>query len=214
MKQPRLTWLLLCMVVLIAIRWLVPNTPTASSENLASEDVVQPVIHPGSTPPVQPTPTSMRIPSAHPSAAETTAGDASEVSLAAPYVAPSTVLSLDFVDTGHASNAFAVRLLPVVVAVPPPPPVTTVVVAAPQPQLSLPPPAPPAPPPLQVIGTWDDGAAPGVFVSTPNGAVLARTGVVLMMEYRVIAITAQQLTLEQLSSKREIQLPVPRVASR
>lgn len=100
-------------------------------------------------------------------------------------------------------NAFAVRLPPVVY-VPPAPP-------SPKPVAILPPPPPPPPPPpFQVIGTWDDAAAPGVFVSSPNGTLLARKGGVLIAEYRVTGITNQQLTLEQISSKREIRLAIPR----
>jgi hypothetical protein len=64
-----------------------------------------------------------------------------------------------------------------------------------------------------VIGTWDDGVAPGLFVSTPVGTQLARIGTVLLAEYRVTAITAQQLSLEHLATKQTQQLNFPRGTS-
>lgn len=196
MKQQRLTWLLLLMGVLIVVRWLVPNAPPQSA---TSEAVARPALtkSAASTPAI---------------AAETKAA-AVDTAPAPQSIALPNASPLDFIDTAPPGNAFAIRLPPVVAIAPPSPPVKPVVLPPPSPS-PQPPPAPPPPPPLQVIGTWDDGAAPGVFVSTPNGTVLARVGVVLMMEYRVIAVTAQQLTMEQLSSKREIRLPVPRAASR
>jgi hypothetical protein len=65
---------------------------------------------------------------------------------------------------------------------------------------------------LQVIGTWDDGQGLAVFVSSPNGTLLARTGTMLLAEYRVTAVTLQNLSLLHVASKREISLPVPRGA--
>jgi hypothetical protein len=78
-----------------------------------------------------------------------------------------------------------------------------------------PPPPPPPPPPLQVVGTWDDAKAPGVFLSSPQGGtVLARIGTVLLAEYRVTALTPQLLTLTHVTSKHEWRLPIPRAGSR
>jgi hypothetical protein len=66
------------------------------------------------------------------------------------------------------------------------------------------------PVPFQVIGTWDDGEAPGVFLSSPYGTLLARPGATLQSEYRVTSIAPQQITLVQLSTQREVHLAVPR----
>jgi hypothetical protein len=68
---------------------------------------------------------------------------------------------------------------------------------------------PPPPMPYQVIGTWDDGQASGVFLSSPYGTLLARPGATLQAEYRVTSITAQQITLVQLATQREVRLAVP-----
>ena len=109
-------------------------------------------------------------------------------------------------------NAFAVR----VVAPPPPPPPLPVVNPTPALALQTAPvqPAPPPPPPLQVIGTYDDGAASAVFLSTPSGTLIARAGSVLLAEYRVTGITAQHVTLMQESTQRTFQIPVPGSAPR
>ncbi len=66
------------------------------------------------------------------------------------------------------------------------------------------------PPPWEVIGSWDDGKVPGLFISGPTGTLIARVGLELMNEFKVIAISPQQLTLQHLASKREFNLPVPR----
>lgn len=107
-------------------------------------------------------------------------------------------------------NAFAVR---VVAAPPAPSPARSVVaqvVASPPVQLpSSPDLAVPPPVPLQVIGTYDDGGAPAVFVATAMGTLIARPGTVLLAEYQVTVITPQQVSLTQVSTQRTIQLPVP-----
>ena len=82
------------------------------------------------------------------------------------------------------------------------PPTTPVLAVAAEP--------PPPPMPYQVIGTWDDGQAPGVFLSSPYGTLLARPGATLQSEYRVTSITPQQITLVQLGTQREVRLAVPR----
>lgn len=117
-------------------------------------------------------------------------------------------------DSDRPGNAFAVRA-------PKPPPVAPaapvlkapVVMFAPAP---APPPvivtiAPP-PPPFQVIGTWDDGGATGVFIAGPQGTLLARQGSVLTAEYNVTRITAREVWLQHLPTRRELQLPIPHVA--
>jgi hypothetical protein len=110
-----------------------------------------------------------------------------------------------------AGNAFAVRVVRQPPPPPPPPPAPKVAafVGPPEPE----PPPPPPRPPIQVIGTWDDSAAPGVFVSTTQGTVLARAGTVLLAEYRVTAISAQQVSLTHVTTKYVWQLPIPRATA-
>ena len=111
-------------------------------------------------------------------------------------------------------DAFAVRVIRQPPAPPPPPPVKVVAFRGPPlPPPPEPPPPPPPPPPLQVIGTWDDAEAPGVFVATAQGTVLARPGTVLLAEYRVTAITAQQVSITHVATKHVWQLPVPRATA-
>lgn len=112
-------------------------------------------------------------------------------------------------------NAFAVRVPPVPPAPPPPPPPPKVklFVGPPEPPPYVPPPPPPAPP-LQVVGTWDDGRAPGVFVASPQGGtVLARVGTVLLAEYKVTGLTPQHVAVTHTASKHEWRLPIPRAGS-
>jgi hypothetical protein len=114
-----------------------------------------------------------------------------------------------------AGNAFAVRVVrqPPPPAPPPPPPKVKPFMGPPEPPPPAPPPPPPPPPPLQVIGTWDDGTAPGVFIATAQGTVLARPGTVLLAEYRVTAITPQQVSITHTGSKHVWQLSVPRATA-
>lgn len=104
-------------------------------------------------------------------------------------------------------DAFAVRAPPAPPPAPPAPKVQVVVLPPPAPAAIVAP--PPPPPPFQVIGTWDDGQALGVFVSSPNGTLLARPGTMLLAEYRVTAVTLQTLSLTHVPSRRELTLPVP-----
>lgn len=105
-------------------------------------------------------------------------------------------------------NAFAV---PVVAPPPAPPPVPPMLaVAAPaviaaQPVVAPPPP----PPPFQVIGSFDDGGQPAVFLATPSGTVMSRAGGLPMPDWKVTSLTAQYVTLNQLSTQRSVQLPMP-----
>ena len=112
-------------------------------------------------------------------------------------------------------NAFAVRRPAVPAAKPSLPPMVPqlAAVAPPPPPVIESQPPPPPPPPFRVIGTWDDGVAPGLFVSTPVGTQLARIGTVLLAEYRVTAITPRLLSLEHMSTKQAHQLNVPRGTS-
>lgn len=182
MNPNRLRWLLVIMGALIGLRLLVPDAP---EQVAVSEAVVRPPTHASRGTEVTPV-----------------------AALAALPDRPSAQIDVP-------GNAFAVRTQAVPVPAPVPVSAKTTVVAppVPQPQVTEPLPAPlPPPPPFKVIGTWDDKLAPGVFVSTPVGAQLARKGSVLLAEYRVTAITAHQLSLEHMSSKREYQFNVPRAA--
>lgn len=93
----------------------------------------------------------------------------------------------------------------------PPPPVTRRVVAVNTEDVPAEP-APPPPPPLQVIGTWDDGNAPGVFVAGPQGTLLVRPGQTVLDDYKVQKITKRELILTQLSNQRDWPLSIPAVA--
>jgi hypothetical protein len=112
-------------------------------------------------------------------------------------------------------NAFPVRIAasPAVASAPAPAAATAARVSVPN--VTLPPPvlvaAPVAPPPpLQVIGTYDDGAAPAVFIATPTETLIARPGTLLLSDYRVVGITAQAVALTQVSTNLALQLTVPR----
>ena len=193
MKHGRhLPWLLAVVVALLLLRWLVPLHPAPSSL-----EVVSPTSHdPGAS-------TVNQGRNAAPG----------EDQLVTPLPAPST----EAADLGLTlGNAFAVRRPKESVAASVhSSPVQAVQVA--QQSIDTPPPQPPAPPPpepppLQVIGTWDDGAAPGVFIATPQSTVLARKDSVLMSDYRVVEINALGVSLLQLSSQRPWTLAIPQNA--
>jgi len=182
MKQSRLWWLVAVTVVLAILRVLAPS-PGRETAPAVAEAIVR-------------KPSSAVKP---------------EVVAAAARPAANKAARGDELDTP--GDAFAVR------PPPPPPYVPPVVVAKGKPTSPSPAPVPvvavaqepPLPPmPYQVIGTWDDGKAPGVFLSSPTGTVLARPGMTLQAEYQVNSITAQQIVLIHLATKREVRLAVPR----
>ena len=182
MKQKRLLWLVALMGVLAILRVLAPSPGREVAPSVAEAIVRKP------SPATKP---------------------ATKAVLAPVAVAGSRPHSDGLDDPG---DAFAVRpppappyVPPVVVAkVKPVPPVPVPVIAA------VPVEPPPPPMPYQVIGTWDDGKAPGVFLSGPNGTVLARPGMTLQAEYKVTAITPPQISLQHLATKRDVHLVVPR----
>jgi hypothetical protein len=114
------------------------------------------------------------------------------------------------IESEPARNAFAVRVPPAPLTPPAPP-----VPPAPRPFVGplLPPPsappAPPPPPPLQVIGFWHDEQGPSVFVSGPRGVMQGRVGDLLLSEYRIEQIGAQQVLVTHVASNRKIPLAVP-----
>ena len=182
MKQPRLLWLVLVMCGLAILRMLAPSSGRDAAP--ATAEAI-----------VRKAPVAKKQSAATFPASAVFAGSAPPIN--------------DFDDPG---NAFAVR------PPPPPPYVPPVMVAktkpappAPAPVVAAAPTEPPPPPmPYQVIGTWDDGKEPGVFLSSPNGTLLARPGATLQAEYKVTAITPQQISLLHLATKREVRLAVPR----
>jgi hypothetical protein len=184
-KQSRLLWLLGAMVVLAILRVFMPSPTTDAAPNVAEAIVRKPAAGLKAAAKVDPTDRSRPVATLRRSTIE---GD------------------------DEPGNAFAVR------PPPPPPYVPPVVVAkvraappAPVPVVvALPVEPPPPPMPYQVIGTWDDGKEPGVFLSSPSGTVLARPGMTLQAEYKVSAITPQQITLIHLATKREVRLAVSR----
>jgi len=122
---------------------------------------------------------------------------------------PASVPAVDAEDDVP-GNAFAVPVVAPPPAAPPPPVPPMVAVAAPallaaQPVVASPPP----PPPFQVIGSFDDGGQPAVFLATPSGTVMARAGGLPMPDWKVTSLTAQYVTLSQLSTQRNVQLPMP-----
>lgn len=126
-------------------------------------------------------------------------------SVVEPTMGPATSRSIE-PDDVVAGNAFSVKGPPVT-ALPVPAPVV-VAVSAPMPiQPELPPPPPPVP--LQVIGTYDDGNGPAVFVAGPGGTFLARQGTVLLATYRVTAITTRKVSLIEQATQQTTQLSIP-----
>jgi len=188
MKQRRLTVLLGAMATMIAVRLWVPFSAPGVP---AVEAIAKPAAAVRAPLPAGPP---------QPDSAAPTTGDRPAVPLA--------LAGGSDAEDETAGNAFAVRHPPVPVA--PSAPVQPVHEAV----APVAEPAPPDPaPPYQVIGTWDDGTTPGVFVATPNGVELARVGSSLGTVYKVTAISRQILTLEQITSKRQFQLAVPASAS-
>ena len=181
MKQSRLVWLVGVMGVLAILRVLAPS-PAKDAVPTVAEAIVRKA----------PVPTK-------------------KTKVAFPPSVTVAALSPRSEDLDDPGNAFAVR------PPPPPPYVPPVVVAktkpapAPAPVIATAPAEPPPPPmPYQVIGTWDDGKEPGVFLSSPNGTLFARPGMTLQAEYKVTAITPGQISLMHLATKREVRLAVPR----
>jgi hypothetical protein len=117
-------------------------------------------------------------------------------------------------DEAEPRNAFAVRIPP---APPPPPPAPPVVVPKPfvGPPLPPPPPppAPPPPSPFQVVGTWTDDKGLSVFLAGPRSTLQARSGDVLMNEYRVTRLTTQEVVIQQIASGQDWRLALPMPAS-
>lgn len=183
MRQGRLKWLVIVMCVLVILRVLVPPI-TPAPPALAQALVRQPApIASVLAVPTTAMPSSVAVPR--------------ERNIREERDVP--------------GNAFAVRPPPLPPYVPPAPRVAmTKVTPIPAPVVTAVA-TEPAPPPVQfqVIGTWDDGKEPGVFLSSPSGTMLARMGATLQAEYKVTAITAQQISLVHLASKREVRLVVP-----
>lgn len=185
MKQRRLGLLLAVMVGLLALRLLDLRSPSSSSVSEAVDRVVV-------------KPSTAALPSVPASAVKKIPDRA----------------AVDRVDDdAQVRNAFAVRP-PLVAAV-----VTPKQTEQPKPFVGPPvpppppPPPPPEPPPFNVIGSWRDDGGASVFLAGPRGVLLAHVGDVLLAEYAVTRIGPTELVLKQLSSNREIALPVPVAAA-
>lgn len=196
MNQRRLPWLLATMFFLGLLRWWVPPT-NGTSDSLAepSQHAVerlrsQAAAAPGSLSPGESPPPSVQL----------------VRQLLESMTAHQIVIS------EARSNAFAVR---------PSAPAVAPMAAMPAPMPVAPLPLPPPPPPtalmsqpvapqVQVIGTWDDPSAPGVFVQTTSGTRLVRTGDVLDDIYRVSSIDAGQILLSHASVAGEWRIQIPR----
>ena len=188
MTQRRLPWLLALLCALVILRIFVP--PRADPPPALSESVIRkPLPVPGAAP--------------EPIATLASSTDVLQV--------------LDENDVP--GNAFAVRPPPAPPYIPPVPAAVvakTKVSPAPQPVVVAPvvfAEAPPPPAPYQAIGTWDDGKGLAVFLASPNGTLLAREGATLQSEYKVTAVTLEQVSLLHIASKREIRLSVPRASN-
>ena len=128
------------------------------------------------------------------------ARDTTTQPILAPTTARSTLLAEAAATTGDDAlgDPFAVHRPPQPVAAVAAPPVVEPSVVAPEPE-----------PPYQVIGTFDGPDAPGVIVSTPHGVEIVHVGTVLDAEFKVIAMNAKSLTIEQVSSKRHHTINMP-----
>ena len=194
MKQNRLAVLLPVLVALLVFRWLVP--PGSGRGEVATAVVRAP------------------SPTAEPAAQAVARMVAESKQVAVPVAQADAGPEADL-----PGNAFAVRLPPAPVPEPPAPRPprasrvkTVAVVETPAPVVAEPP--PPSPPPLQVIGTWNDGGPPAVFLAGPLGTLIARPGNLLLSEYQVTGIDARNLSLTHVMSKHQWQLPIPQVQAR
>ena len=183
MKSNRLALLLAVMAVLVVVRMVVPNSTTRVA-------LVEPAAR------------------ATPGGFKSSVGSRSTAGPSASLSKPAAAVLADEDDVP--GNAFSVPFVaPPPPAPPAPPPIVAVVTTAMIPQPIPPPPPPPPPPPLQVIGTFDDGGEKAVFLATPNSTVMARAGGLPLPDWKVTGITAQHVALTQLSTQRNVQLPMP-----
>jgi hypothetical protein len=109
-------------------------------------------------------------------------------------------------------DAFPVRVQEAQIPSVPAPPATKVTTAPTPPPVVTPPPVPQPPDvslSLRVIGTYDDGGPPAVFLATPAGTLMARPGALLMDQFRVTGITATQVAVVEVSTQRVFELAVP-----
>lgn len=186
MKSNRLAILLVVMAILAVVRLSVPNSP-------ASVVLVEPIAR---------------------AVKGGVANDAGNISngMAAVSIVTATAAipssNTIAAEDDSPGNAFAVPVVVVLPAAQPAPPMVAIAAPAmlsPQPVVALPPPLPP----FQVIGTYDDGGEKAVFLATPNSTVIVRAGALPMPDWKVTGITAQHVSLSQLSTQRNVQLPMP-----
>ncbi len=193
MNKHRLTWLVGGLVALLLIRWLDP-WPVASQETAAN--VVPAIVRapagpvsspqastPASDAPVSPTPALDRLATSSP------------------------VRDLFITRTAVNAEAQQAQMLAAQKAQrkqPPPPP----------PSAPLPPVEPPEPaPPMRVVGTWGGDDTPAVFLSTPNGTVMAQEATVILGQYKVQRIEPRQISLQNTQTQKVWTLPIPEAPS-
>ncbi|RZI80476.1 MAG: hypothetical protein EOP38_22335 [Rubrivivax sp.] len=190
----RLQALLALLLVLLVVRWWDPFPSSGDSSSTLSAAIERPALaHDGPR-----NETAKRTPLVYPPALEATGvrqpepGNAFEVRGA---TSPAD-------STPATSPAHRVRRV--------------VVASTTQLQAEAPPQPEPAqpPPPFQVIGTWNDGQNPGVFIASSSGTLLAKPGQTLLADYQVERISQQELVLKQLSNQREWALPIPQPTNR
>jgi hypothetical protein len=195
MKKQRLPWLVTLLCGLTLIRWWVPLSPdkTATIAEPSTRTLQRLQSQPSSADSHSPTEAAwlgsqdLREPMASVGASPIGIADAK-------------------------SDAFAIRPTKIAVATATPalaaPPASPVAVPLPSPVHSSP--AHPETPVVQIIGTWDDVSAPGLFVQTPAGTRLVRSGDTLDGLYRVSAIEASQLVLSHASLGIQWRIQIPK----
>lgn len=198
MSNARLKWLLMGLAALLLVRWL---DPWPTSQTNRGADVVQAIVRAKS--------------------AETTEG-ASQVEAASTaesagfdrLASSSPVRDLFITRTAinaqaqqeqqlaaqRAAQLAEQRARRKLAAQPSPPPPEPVV-------------PPEAPPPLQVVGTWAGDEHPAVFMSTPNGTVMARESETLLGQYKVQRIDPRQISLQNTQTQKVWQLAIPDAAT-
>lgn len=194
MSNDRLKWLLLGLAVLLLIRWLDP-WPTTQKER--SNSVVQAIVRAKSTATAEAT-------------SQAQAASTSEPADFDRLASPSPVRDLFVTRSEIIAQAQQAQQLAAQLAA------QRAEKEARRKQASQPPPpapepiAPPeAPPPLQVVGTWTGDNQPAVFISAPNGTLMAREADTLLGQYKVQRIEPRQISLLNTQTQKVWQLPIP-----
>lgn len=191
MSDTRLTWLLAGLVALLLLRWVDP-WPVVPKD--AASGVVQAIV---------------RAPAGSTSASspEGSLPDANPANPVSDRLATSSpVRDLFITRTAVNAEAQQAQLLAAQKAQrkqpPPPQPPPPVFVEPPEPQ-----------PPLKVVGTWGGDDTPAVFLSTPNGTVMAQEANIVLGHYKVQRIEPRQISLQNTQTQKVWTLPIPEAPS-